>query len=125
MAGVVAQIKTVIDAANLPSGFSATLRGTFQAQEEASRAICLLSLISLGTVFAILYGSYRSTVCVPIIIGAACAATLLPDGKPVRTPLVPATAGVLSGDTGVTVPEAVNGAVQFTDPEGKTVQAKF
>lgn len=52
-------------------------------------------------------------------------AILLLDGKPVRTPLVPATAGVLSGDTGVTVPEAVKGAIQLIDPEGKTVQAKF
>jgi hypothetical protein len=52
-------------------------------------------------------------------------AILVLDGKPVRTPLVPATPGVLSGDTGVTVPEAVKGAVQLTDPEGKTVQAKF
>ena len=82
-----------------------------------------------------------------IIIGAACAdrigrgvvdddsavstetkwgtAILLLDGKPVRTPLVPETAGVLSGDTGVAVPEAVKGVVQLTDPEGKTVQAKF
>lgn len=52
-------------------------------------------------------------------------AILLLDGKPVRTPLVPAAAGVLSGDTGVTVPEAVKGAVLLIDPEGKTVQAKF
>lgn len=52
-------------------------------------------------------------------------AILLLDGKPIRTLLVPAIAGVLSGDTGVTVPEDVKGAVQLTDPEGKTVQAKF
>lgn len=52
-------------------------------------------------------------------------AILVLDGKPVRTPLVHATAGVLSGDTGVTVPEAVRGAVQLTDRDGKTVQAKF
>jgi CzcA family heavy metal efflux pump len=36
MAGVVAQIRTVIDEADLPPGFSATLEGTFQAQEEAA-----------------------------------------------------------------------------------------
>lgn len=79
--------------------------------------------------FAILYGQYRSTVCVRIIIGAACAdrigrsvvdddsavstktkwgtAILLPDGKSARTPLVPATAVVLSVGTGMTVPAAV------------------
>lgn len=52
-------------------------------------------------------------------------AILVLDGKPVRTPLVPATAGVLSGETGLIVPEGVKGAVQLTDPDGKTVQAKF
>ena len=52
-------------------------------------------------------------------------AILVLDGKPVRTPLLPAATGVLSGDTGVTVPEAVKGAVQLIDPEGKTVQVKY
>ena len=70
MAGVVAQIRTVIDKADLPPGFSATLEGTFQAQEEASRTIGLLSLVSLGMVFAILYSRYRSTVCALIIMGS-------------------------------------------------------
>ena len=70
MAGVVAQIRAVIDSADLPPGFSATLEGTFQAQEEASRTIGLLSLISLGMVFAILYSRYRSTVCALIIMGS-------------------------------------------------------
>ncbi len=70
MAAVVAQIRTVIDGADLPPGFSATLEGTFQAQEEASRTIGLLSLVSLGMVFAILYSRYRSTVCALIIMGS-------------------------------------------------------
>ncbi len=52
-------------------------------------------------------------------------AILVLDGKPVRTELVPATAGILSGDTGVMVPEGVKGAVQLTDAAGKKVQAKF
>ena len=70
MAGVVAEIRAVIDAADLPPGFSAKLEGTFQAQEEASRTIGLLSLVSLGMVFAILYSRYRSTVCALIIMGS-------------------------------------------------------
>ncbi len=70
MAGVVAQIRAIIAAADLPPGFSATLEGTFQAQEEASRTIGLLSLVSLGMVFAILYSRYRSTVCALIIMGS-------------------------------------------------------
>ena len=48
---------------NLPQGFfTATLKGTFQAQEEASRTIGLLSLLSLAPIFAILYSRYRSAV---------------------------------------------------------------
>ncbi|MCZ0963806.1 hypothetical protein [Paracoccus benzoatiresistens] len=52
-------------------------------------------------------------------------AILVLDGKPVRIPLEPTAAGVLSGDTGSAVPETVKGAVQLTDADGKTVQAKF
>ncbi len=52
-------------------------------------------------------------------------AILLLDGKPVRTPLLPATPGVLSADTGIAVPDGVKGAVQLTGADGKTVQAKF
>lgn len=70
MAGVVAQIRAVIAEADLPPGFSATLEGTFQAQEEASRTIGLLSLVSLGMVFALLYSRYKSTVCALIIMGS-------------------------------------------------------
>lgn len=70
MAKVVAEIRAVIANANLPTGFSATLEGTFQAQEEASRTIGLLSLVSLGMVFAILYSRYRSVVCALIIMGS-------------------------------------------------------
>lgn len=70
MAAVVAEIRAVIAAANLPEGYTATLEGTFQAQEEASRTIALLSLVSLGMVFAILFSRYKSTVCALIIVGS-------------------------------------------------------
>ena len=70
MAEVVAEIRAVIAAADLPEGYTATLEGTFQAQEEASRTIALLSLVSLGMVFAILFSRYKSTVCALIIMGS-------------------------------------------------------
>jgi CzcA family heavy metal efflux pump len=70
MAAVVAQIRAVIDSSRFPEGYSATLEGTFQAQEEASRTIALLSLVSLGMVFAILFSRYKSTVCALIIMGS-------------------------------------------------------
>ena len=61
-----AQIAT----ADLPEGYTATLEGTFQAQEEASRTIALLSLVSLAMVFAILFSRYKSAVCALIIMGS-------------------------------------------------------
>ncbi len=69
-AAVVAEIRAVIAAANLPEGYTATLEGTFQAQEEASRTIGLLSLVSLALVFSILFSRYKSTVCALIIMGS-------------------------------------------------------
>jgi hypothetical protein len=33
--------------------------------------------------------------------------------------------GILSGDTGLTVPEGVKGAVQMKGPDGAMIQAKF
>lgn len=70
MAAVVAQIRAILSKADLPEGYTASLEGTFQAQEEASRTIALLSLISLGMVFAILYSRYKSAVCALIIMGS-------------------------------------------------------
>jgi CzcA family heavy metal efflux pump len=70
MAAVVEQIRSVIANAELPEGYTATLEGTFQAQEEASRTIALLSLVSLAMVFAILFSRYKSTVCALIIMGS-------------------------------------------------------
>lgn len=70
MAGVVEQIRAVLATAELPEGYTATLEGTFQAQEEASRTIALLSLVSLAMVFAILFSRYKSTVCALIIMGS-------------------------------------------------------
>jgi len=52
-------------------------------------------------------------------------AILVLDGKPVRTPIAHSTPGVLSGDTGVAVPEGVKGAVQLKSPDYGMVQAKF
>lgn len=70
MAAVVTQIRQAIDQTQMPPGFSSTLEGTFRAQEEASFTIGLLSLVSLGMVFAVLYSRYRSTVCALIIMGS-------------------------------------------------------
>jgi len=69
MAQIVSSIRHELAATKLPSGFYTRLEGTFQAQEEASRTISALSLLSLVMIFAILYSRYRSTVFALIVMG--------------------------------------------------------
>jgi HME family heavy-metal exporter len=69
MAEIVRRIRAELDAASLPQGVTASLEGTFQAQEEASRRIGILSIVSLALIFAILYSRYRSAVLALIIMG--------------------------------------------------------
>ena len=65
---IIAQVREVIAATTLPAGFFVTLEGQFQAQEQATRRIALLSLLSLGLVFLVLYARYRSAVLAGIIL---------------------------------------------------------
>jgi heavy-metal exporter, HME family len=58
---IVADIRQVVADTKMPEGYFVTLGGQFQAQEEASRLIGLLSIVSLGLMFAVLYSRYRST----------------------------------------------------------------
>jgi CzcA family heavy metal efflux pump len=67
---LVAAIRQEITAAALPEGFFTSLEGTFQAEEDASRTIGILSLLSLSLIFAILYSRYRSAVLAFIIMGS-------------------------------------------------------
>ena len=68
MARIIGDIRGLLGEAALPAGYSTTLEGTFQAQEEASRLIALLSLVSLGAIFTVLYSRYRSVVLSLIIM---------------------------------------------------------
>ena len=69
MAQLVSAIRQQLAATTLPNGFYTRLEGTFQAQEEASRTIAALSLLSLVMIFAILYSRYRSTLFAFIVMG--------------------------------------------------------
>ena len=68
MAAVIRRIRQIVADAHLPAGYSTTLEGTFQAQEDASRLISLLSLLSLVAIFTVLYSRYRSSVLALIIM---------------------------------------------------------
>ncbi|MEO8420147.1 MAG: efflux RND transporter permease subunit [Hyphomicrobium sp.] len=69
MADVVASIRATIAATTFPQGYYANLEGQFEAQEEASRMIGLLSAVSLLLIFIVLYTRYRSAVLALIIMG--------------------------------------------------------
>ncbi len=69
MAAIVAAIRQEIANTDLPTGYFTRLEGAFQAQEEASRLIALLSLISLALIFVVLYSRYRSAILSLIIMG--------------------------------------------------------
>src|SRR5262249_44317603 len=70
MAAIVERIRAILRTTTLPEGYSASLEGTFQAQEQAARTIGLLSLVSLALIFAILYSRYRSIPVALIIMGS-------------------------------------------------------
>jgi HME family heavy-metal exporter len=69
-AQIIVAIRQELKGAKLPEGVSTSLEGTFQAQEQASRTIGLLSLLSLSLIFAILYSRYRSGALALIIMGS-------------------------------------------------------
>ncbi|WP_326543714.1 efflux RND transporter permease subunit [Pseudorhodoferax sp.] len=58
---VVADIRAAVAAHPLPEGTFVTLGGQFQAQEEASRLVGLLSIVSLVLMFVVLFSRYQST----------------------------------------------------------------
>ena len=65
---LVADIRAAVAATPLPEGTFITLGGQFQAQEEASRLIGVLSLVSLALMAVVLYSRYRSMVLSALIM---------------------------------------------------------
>ena len=68
LSDVVADIRQVTGDTALPAGYFITLGGQFQAQEDASRLIGLLSLASAALIFFILCTRYRSAVLAAIVM---------------------------------------------------------
>lgn len=61
LSDIVEDIRRVVAETRLPEGYFITLGGQFQAQEEASRLVGLLSIVSLVLMFVVLYTRYQST----------------------------------------------------------------
>ncbi len=60
LSDVVADIRKTVADTRLPEGYFITLGGQFQAQEEASRLVGMLSVVSLALMFVVLYTRYQS-----------------------------------------------------------------
>ena len=61
LSDVITDIRRVVAQTKLPEGYFVTLGGQFQAQEEASRQVGLLSIVSALLMFVVLYSRYQST----------------------------------------------------------------
>lgn len=68
MGAIIAAVRQRIDGMPLPQGVFINLEGQFQAQEQATRLITALSLMSLLMVFLVLYSRYRSVTLAAIIM---------------------------------------------------------
>jgi HME family heavy-metal exporter len=65
---IVEDIRQVVGESKLPEGYFITLGGQFQAQEEASRLVGLLSIVSLVLMFVVLFSRYQSVVLSALIM---------------------------------------------------------
>ena len=68
MGRVIAAIRAQVAQVPLPQGHFVSLEGQFQAQEQATRLIALLSLLSLSLMFLVLYSRYRSSTLALVIM---------------------------------------------------------
>ena len=68
LSDVVADIRQAVAESRLPEGYFITLGGQFQAQEEASRLVGLLAIVSLVLMFVVLYTRYRSATLSALIM---------------------------------------------------------
>jgi HME family heavy-metal exporter len=69
LATIVARIREQLAANPLPTGYFTSLEGQFQTQEEATRLIALLAVMSVLLIFIVLYTRYRSAALSLMIMG--------------------------------------------------------
>jgi heavy-metal exporter, HME family len=69
MARIIADIRKILSDSHLPEGYFVNLEGQFQAQEQATKLISGLSLVSLALIFMVLYSRYKSAKLTAIIMG--------------------------------------------------------
>jgi heavy-metal exporter, HME family len=65
---VVGDIRAAVADTKLPEGYFVTLGGQFQAQEESSRLVGMLSIVSLILMFVVLFSRYQSVTLSALIM---------------------------------------------------------
>ena len=70
LAQIVADLRRIVNETAWPQGYTTRLEGSYQAQEEATLRIGILSLVSLAMIFIVLQSRYRSPVLALIIMGS-------------------------------------------------------
>lgn len=68
MARVIGDVRAAVAQAGLPGGYFVNIDGQFQAQEQATQLIVLLSMVSLALIYLVLYSRYRSAMLTLIIM---------------------------------------------------------
>jgi HME family heavy-metal exporter len=68
LSDIVTDIRKAVAETKMPEGYFVTLGGQFQAQEEASRLVGLLSIVSLALMFVTLYSRYQSATLAALIM---------------------------------------------------------
>lgn len=68
LSDIVEDIRKVVADNKLPEGYFITLGGQFQAQEEASKLVGLLSIVSLVLMFVVLFSRYKSVTLSALIM---------------------------------------------------------
>lgn len=69
LGSVVGEIqKKINEGVHLPTGFFISYEGQFQSQQEATRLIGILSMVTLATMFLVLYSHFRSAMIVGQIL---------------------------------------------------------
>lgn len=65
---IVEDLRKVVGETRLPEGYFVTLGGQFRAQEEASRLVGMLSIVSLVLMFVVLFSRYKSVALSALIM---------------------------------------------------------
>lgn len=68
MGAIVEAVREATARLAMPKGYFVQLEGQFEAQEQATRLIALLSLVSLSMMFLVLYSRYRSAALAGVIM---------------------------------------------------------